>query len=94
MPELALDLPLQAVLSAETGTLTVTFGSGQYTAAGPGVNLTGRYQVVSAQGEQLELVLFDPDNLPHHFSAQFLGNELSFHSADKPWKGDGKLQRN
>jgi hypothetical protein len=94
MPEVALDLPLQAVLSAETGNLTVTFSSGQYSATGPGVNLSGRYQVANAQGDTLELVLFDPDNVPRHFSAQFLGNALSFHANDKPWQGDGTLQRN
>lgn len=93
MPEVALDLPLQGLLMAQMGSLVVTFSAGQYTAAGVGVNLTGRYSVTSAEGDSLELVLYDPDNIPHRFQAQFLGNSLSFHSADKPWKGDGTLQR-
>jgi hypothetical protein len=92
-PEVALDLPLQAVLASQVGNLTVTFGAGQFTATGPGVSLTGRYSVLSAQGDAIEVVVYDPDGVPRHFTAQFVGTVLTFHAEDKPWQGDGALQR-
>ena len=91
-PEVPLDLPLQAVLSAELGQLVVTFGPGQFTAVGPGVNFTGRYEVRSAEGDQLQAVLYDQDGVGYHFSAQFAGNLLHFHIDDKPWAGVGALE--
>jgi len=87
-----LDLPLQAVLNAELGTLVVTFNQGQYNAVGPGVELSGRYEVSSASGDQLALVLYDPQNVAHRFTAQFAGNLLHFQSNDKPWVGFGALE--
>src|SRR5450631_2056640 len=50
-PVVPLDLPLQAVLSAEIGTLLVSFNQGQFSAVGPGVNFSGRYEVQSASGD-------------------------------------------
>lgn len=91
-PVVTLDLPLQAVLSAEIGTLVVTFNQGQFNAVGPGVSLSGRYEVQSAEGDQLTLVLYDPAGVGHHFSAQFAGNLLHFESSDKPWVGFGALE--
>jgi hypothetical protein len=92
-PLVALDLPLQAVLSAEIGTLVVTFNQQQFNAVGAGVNFSGRYEVTSASGEQLTLVLYDPANVAYHFSGQFAGNLLHFQSNDKPWVGFGALER-
>ena len=92
-PLVSLDLPLQAVLGAELGTLVVTFNQGQFNATGSGVNLSGRYEVTSASGEQLALVLYDPQNVGYHFTAQFAGNLLHFQSNDKPWVGMGALER-
>jgi hypothetical protein len=91
-PLVPLDLPLQAVLTAEIGTLVVTFNQGQFSAVGPGLNLTGRYEVQSASGDQLTLVLIDPQGVNYHFTAQFAGNLLHFESADKPWAGFGALE--
>jgi len=91
-PLVSLDLPLQAVLGAEIGTLVITFNQGQFNAVGPGVNFSGRYEVTSASGEQLSLVLYDPQNVGYHFSAQFAGNLLHFQSNDKPWVGFGALE--
>ena len=91
-PLVSLDLPLQAVLGAEVGTLVVTFNQGQFSAVGPGVNFTGRFEVTSASGDQMSLVLYDPQNVGHHFSAQFAGNLLHFQSNDKPWVGFGALE--
>lgn len=91
-PVVPLDLPLQAVLSAEIGTLLVSFNQGQFSAVGPGVNFSGRYEVQSASGDQLSLVLIDPQGVNYHFTAQFAGNLLHFESADKPWAGFGALE--
>lgn len=91
-PLVALDLPLQAVLGAEIGSLVVTFNQGTFNAVGPGVTFNGRYEVTSASGDQLSLVLYDPQNVPYHFSAQFAGNLLHFQSNDKPWVGFGALE--
>ncbi len=91
-PVVPLDLPLQAVLGAEVGTLIVTFSQGQFTAAGPGVNMTGRYEVKSAEGDQLTLMVYDPEGVAHYFTAQFAGNLLHFESTDKPWAGYGALE--
>jgi hypothetical protein len=92
-PEVPLDLPLQAVLAAELGQLVVTFNQSQFSAVGPGVNFNGRYVVTSAEGEQLQAILYDPQGVGHHFSCQFAGNLLHFHIDDKPWAGVGALQR-
>ena len=91
-PVVPLDLPLQAVLAAELGTLVVTFNQGQFTAVGPGVNMTGRYELKSAEGDQLTLMIYDPDGVAHYFTAQFAGNLLHFESTDKPWAGYGALE--
>jgi|GEM_PF-868013 len=92
-PSLPLDLPLQAVLSAEIGTLIVTFSQGQFRAVGPGVDFSGRYELTSASGDMLSLVLYDAQNVGYHFSAQFVGKVLHFQSNDKPWIGIGEFER-
>lgn len=92
-PEMSLDLPLQAVLSAELNQLVVTFSQSQFTAVGPGVNFTGRYVVTSAEGDQVQAILYDTQGVGYHFSAQFAGNLLHFHIDDKPWAGVGALER-
>ena len=93
-PSMPLDLPLQAVLSAELGQLIVTFNQGQFTAVGPGVNFGGRYDVTSASGEQMALILYDSQGVGYHFTAQFMNQDLQFQSNDKPWTGTGSFQRN
>lgn len=92
-PVVQLDLPLQAVLNAEVGQLVISFGQGQFTATGPGVNFAGRYEITSASADQLQFVLYDPQNVGYHFSGQFAGNLLHFQSNDKPWVGFGALER-
>jgi hypothetical protein len=92
-PSVPLDLPLQAVLSAELGQLIVTFNQGQFSAVGPGVNSNGRFEVTSAAGDQLALVLYDPQGVGYHFTAQFMNQELQFQSNDKPWTGMGSFKR-
>lgn len=92
-PATPLDLPLQAVLSAEIGQLIVSFDQGKFSAVGPGVNFGGRYEVTDASGEQASLILYDAQSVGYHFSAQFVGKELHFQSNDKPWIGFGKFDR-
>jgi hypothetical protein len=92
-PAVPLDLPLQAVLGAELGQLILTFNQGQYSAVGPGVNLSSRYEVTGASGDQVSLILYDAQNVGYHFSAQFAGKVLQFQSNDKPWMGFGELER-
>ena len=87
-----LDLPLQAVLSGELGQLLVTFNQGQFSAVGTAVNLNGRYEVTSASGDMLSLIVYDAHNVGYHFSAQFVGKVLHFQSNDKPWIGVGTLE--
>jgi len=93
-PSVSLDLPLQAVLTAEIGALVVTFNQGQFAAVGPGIDLSGRYEVTSAGADQLSLVVYDAHQVAYHFTAQFMGNLLHFESTDKPWVGFGALERN
>lgn len=76
---------------AEIGQLVVTFNQGQFSAVGPGVNYPGRYVVSSAEGEQLEAILYDQQGVGYHFTAQFSGGQLNFQLADKPWAGFGVL---
>lgn len=92
-PSVPLDLPLQAVLSAELGQLIVTFNQGQFTAVGPGVNFGGRYELTSATDDQMALILYDSQGVGYHFTAQFMGKDLQFQSNDKPWTGMGSFQR-
>ena len=92
-PSVPLDLPLQAVLSAELGQLIVTFDQGKFSADGPAVNFSGRYEVTSAAGEMLSLVMYDAQNVGYRFSAQFVGKVLHFQSIDKPWIGVGEFER-
>ncbi len=92
-PEVPLDLPLQAVLSAELNQLVVTFNQSQFSAVGPGVNLNGRFVITGAEGDQINAILYDPQGVGYHFSAQFAGNLLHFHIDDKPWAGVGALEQ-
>jgi hypothetical protein len=92
-PSVPLDLPLQAVLSGELGQLIVTFDQGQFSAVGPAVNFSGRYQLTSASGDMMSLILYDAQNVGYHFSAQFVGKDLHFQSIDKPWIGTGSFER-
>jgi len=88
-----LEQPFQGLLDAQLKALTVTFRGDQYFAAGPGVNLQGRYQVTSAIGDQFSATLFDPDGVAYPVSARFRGTELDFQSHNERWRGSGVLAR-
>jgi hypothetical protein len=92
-PALALEQPLQGLLDAQLQTLTVSFAADEFTAAGPGVNAGGRYQVSSAAGESFTGMLIDRQGAEYTISGQFIGAQLRFISQDPPWRGSGVLER-
>lgn len=92
-PSLALEEPIKGLLDAQLKTLTVSFSSGEFTATGPGVNTSGRYQINSAQGDSLDARLFDRAGAGYGVSGQFVGSQLRFTSQDSPWAGQGVLER-
>jgi hypothetical protein len=92
-PEKPLDQPFQGLLDAQLKALTVTFRGDQYFAAGPGVNLQGRFQVTSAIGDQFSATLYDPEGIAYPISGRFRGSELDFQSHNERWRGTGVLAR-
>jgi hypothetical protein len=93
VPEAQLEVPLQGLLNAELGQLTVSFNGSNYTAVGPGINVSGRYQLDTAEGELLSGSFFDSTGVAYHLSGQFQGTQFGFRSYDSPWRGTGTLQR-
>ncbi len=91
----ALEAPLAALLRAQFGALVVKFSGGQFTAVGPGVNASGRYQLsISDVGDgAIDALLYDSEGVPHHVSARFDGPLIRFRSLDTPWEGTGTLER-
>jgi hypothetical protein len=92
-PEKPLEQPYQALLDAQLKALTVSFRGDQYFAAGPGVNLQGRYVVTSAIGTTFQMTLFDPDGVAYPVAGRFRGAELDFQSQNERWRGAGVLAR-
>jgi hypothetical protein len=92
-PQKPLEQPFQGLLDAQLKALTVTFQGDQYFAAGPGVNLQGRFQVTSAVGDQFSVTLFDPDGVAYPVAGRFRGAELDFQSQNERWRGTGVLTR-
>jgi hypothetical protein len=93
VPEAQLEAPLQSLLSAELGQLTVTFTGSDYTAVGPGINITGRFELQSAQNDLLSASFFDSTGVAYRVSGQFDGARFRFRSYDAPWRGEGSLER-
>jgi len=92
-PQKPLEQPFQGLLEAQLKALTISFRGDQYFAAGPGVNLQGRFQVTSAIGDQFSMTLFDPDGVAYPVAGRFRGTELDFHSHNERWRGTGVLTR-
>ena len=92
-PDTPLDPPLQGLLNAQLGALTVTFQGAQFSANGPGVTMTGHFKVWSAAFDQLSGTLYDATGVGYRVSGQFEGSAFLFRSFDAPWKGQGKLVR-
>jgi hypothetical protein len=92
-PEAQLEAPLQGLLSAELGQMTVTFTGSDYAAVGPGINITGRFQLQTAGNDLVSGSFFDSTGVAYRVSGQFDGSLFRFHSYDAPWRGEGTLER-
>jgi len=92
-PNLALEPPLQSLLDAQLKTLAITFTAGQFTASGPGVDTSGRYQITDASGDSFTGRVFDRAGAGYGITGQFVGAQLQFTSTDVPWAGMGALER-
>jgi hypothetical protein len=92
-PEAPLEAPLQGLLTAELGQLMVTFTATDYTAIGPGINVTGRLTIQTAEGDFLTGTFFDQTGVGYRISGQFDGMLFRFHTYDSPWRGEGTLER-
>lgn len=92
-PESPLEAPLQSLLNAELGQLTVTFTGSNYSAVGPGIDISGRFEIQNAGGDILSGTFYDQTGVAYRVSGQFDGPRFLFHSYDSPWLGSGVLQR-
>jgi hypothetical protein len=92
-PSLQLEEPLQGLLNAQLKTLSIAFSNGQFTAAGPGVDTSGRFQVTSGGGDMLEGKVYDSAGAAYSIQGQFVGTQFQFESLDSPWAGKGVLER-
>jgi hypothetical protein len=92
-PSLAMEAPLKDLLNAQLRTLTITFANGEFTAAGPGVDTSGRYEITSASGDSLTGRVYDRAGAGYGISGQFAGAQFQFSSTDTPWVGTGVLER-
>jgi len=92
-PSLELEPPLKSLLDAQLQTLTISFGNGQFTASGPGVDTGGRYEILSGSGDSLTGRVYDRAGAGYGISGQFIGSQFRFTSTDSPWGGSGVLER-
>ncbi len=92
-PSLALEEPLKGLLEAQFKSLTISFQNGQFTATGPGIDTSGRYEITSASGDSLNGKVYDRAGAGYGISGQFAGNQFQFTSTDAPWVGTGVLER-
>jgi hypothetical protein len=92
-PSLELEPPLKSLLDAQLQTLSISFGNGQFTAVGPGVDTGGRYEILSATGDSLTGRVYDRAGAGYGISGQFVGSQFRFTSTDSPWGGSGVLER-
>lgn len=92
-PESALEPPLQSLLNAQLGAMTITFHGDAFSAEGPGMNFNGNFKIWSATFDALSGTIYDQTGVAYRVSGQFEGPAFSFRSYDSPWKGQGKLVR-
>lgn len=92
-PSLSLEEPIKGLVDAQLKSLTISFSNGEFTANGPGLDTSGRYQIEGAQGDSLNARLFDRAGAGYGISGQFVGSQLRFTSQDSPWAGQGVLER-
>ncbi len=92
-PSLAFEEPLKGLLEAQFKALTVSFQNGMFTAKGPGVDTSGRYEITSASGDSFNGRVYDRAGAGYGISGQFSGSLLQYTSTDPPWVGTGTLER-
>jgi hypothetical protein len=92
-PSLALEPPLQSLLDAQLQTLNINFANGQFTAVGPGVDTSGRYEVSNASGDSLSGRVYDRAGAGYGITGTFVASQFRFTSTDSPWAGQGVLER-
>lgn len=92
-PNLQLEAPLQGLLDAQLRSLSIDFNSGTFTATGPGVETSGRYEISSASGDSLAGRVYDRAGAGYGITGQFVGTQFRFTSTDTPWAGQGVLER-
>jgi hypothetical protein len=92
-PSLALDPLLKGLLDAQLQTLNINFANGQFTAVGPGVDTSGRYEITNASGDSLSGRVYDRAGAGYGITGTFMGNQFQFTSTDSPWTGNGVLER-
>lgn len=93
VPESALEAPLQSLLNAQLGAMTLSFTGAQFSASGPGLNVSGTYKVWNAAADQFSGTIYDSTGVAYRVAGQFQGPALDFRSYDAPWKGQGRLVR-
>jgi hypothetical protein len=92
-PSLQLEEPLQGLLDAQLKALSIAFSNGQFTAAGPGVDTSGRYEITSVTGDSLAGRVYDRAGAGYGITGTFVGTQFQFTSTDSPWTGKGVLER-
>jgi hypothetical protein len=92
-PSLEMEAPLKSLLDAQLKTLTISFNNGEFTAAGPGVDTGGRYEITTVSGDSLTGRVYDRAGAGYGISGQFVGDQFRFNSTDTPWAGSGVLER-
>lgn len=92
-PEAALDAPLQSLLQAELGAMSIAFEGDRYTATGPAIQRSGQFKIWSATFDMLTGTLYDPSGTAYRITGQFQGPDFVFRSLDTPWRGQGRLSR-
>jgi hypothetical protein len=92
-PSLAFEEPLRGLLDAQLKTLTISFSGAEFTATGPSVNTSGRYEITDVQGDSLAGRVYDRAGAGYGITGTFVGTQFRFTSTDSPWAGQGVIER-
>ena len=92
-PSLAFEEPLRGLLDAQLKTLAISFSGAEFTATGPSVNTSGRYEITDAQGDSLAGRVYDRAGAGYGITGTFVGTQFRFTSTDSPWAGQGVIER-
>jgi hypothetical protein len=92
-PNVALEAPLAAMLAMQVGQLRVSFNATQFTAQGPGLQVTRTYAIQEVVDTTATLIVSEPTGVSTRVWIDFTGNILIFRPLDAPWSGQGTLKR-